>query len=147
MVFGYHYPRRPLHQLREEMDRLWTGFLDAADGLGTRLSGRQPPVDVWQRDNALIVELEVPGVKNDQVNVSVTGDELSIQVERPEPDEDGVTFHRRERPVGTFNRVLRLPVDVDAERVEATIHDGVLTITLPKADAAKPRKINVAVKD
>jgi HSP20 family protein len=147
MVFGYHYPRRPLHQLREEMDRLWTGFLDAADEQGIRLSRRQPPVDVWQRDNALIVELEAPGVKKDQVNVSVSGNELSIQVQRPEPDEEGVTYHRRERPFGTFNRVLQLPIDVDAEHVEAAIRDGVLTITLPKSESAKPRKINVAAKD
>jgi HSP20 family protein len=91
-----------------------------------------------------MVEMEVPGVKSGQIDVSVAGDELTIKAQRPDVSEDGVTYHRRERPTGNFTRVLSLPCAVDANRVEAELAEGVLTLRLPKAEAAKPRKINVA---
>ncbi|MEN6451943.1 MAG: Hsp20/alpha crystallin family protein [Thermoguttaceae bacterium] len=144
MAFGYRSTRTPLNQLRDEMDRLLTGFLGPAEGILPGMFRNQPAANVWEREDALVVEMEIPGVKNDQLDLSVTGDELSIRIQRQEEAEEGVTFHRRERPVGNLNRVIHLPCDVDADRVEAQIRDGVLTITLPKAESAKPRKINVA---
>jgi HSP20 family protein len=143
MVFRAVYPRHPVNQLRQEMDRLLTGFLGHAPG-GWLSAGREhPAVTMWDVQDALKVELEVPGVKSDQVDVSVVGGELSVTVERSDVRQDGVTYHRRERPVGTFTRTLRLPADVDAGKVQAELNDGVLTITLPKAESAKPRKIQV----
>ncbi len=85
----------------------------------------------------------MPGIKSEQLDISVAGGELSVKVNAPDVSEDDVTYHRRERPVGSFSRIVRLPVEVNADRVEADLHDGVLTITLPKAASAKPRKINV----
>jgi len=144
MDFGYQSVRNPLNQLRDEMDRLLNGFFrPAGDGWSTMFHN-QPPVNVWERDDALLVELEAPGVKSDQVDVSVIGNELSIKISRPEDAPEGVTYHRRERPSGSFGRTVRLPVEVNADRVEAQLRDGVLTITLPKAESVKPRKINVA---
>ncbi len=145
MVLVYRNPGHPLYQLRNEMDRLWNGVFGPADGLHPAVSRGQPAANVWERDDALLVEMEVPGVKSDQVDISVAGGELSIKVARPEVAENVVAYHRRERPSGSFTRVLRLPVEVDANRVEAELHDGVLTITLPKAESAKPRKIAVAI--
>jgi HSP20 family protein len=145
MVFGYRTPQHPLRQLRDEMDRLWTGFLGpTADGLLPTAFRSQPAVNVWEKDEVLLVEMELPGVKNDELDISVAGGELSVKVNRSEAVQKGVTYHRRERPVGSFARVVRLPVEVDAERVEAELRDGVLLITLPKAESAKPRKINVS---
>ena len=69
--------------------------------------------------------------------------ELTLKFTRPAVEKEGVTYHRRERPAGSFIRVLRLPVPVDAGRVAAEMRDGVLTVTLPKAASAKPRKIEV----
>jgi HSP20 family protein len=144
MVFSYQNSRHPLHQLRDEMDRLWNGFIGpAADGLLPTVFRSQPAANVWEQGEALLVEMEVPGVKSDQVDVSVAGGELSVKIDRSEEAVEGVTYHRRERPVGSLTRVLRLPVEVDANRVEAELRDGVLLITLPKAESAKPRKINV----
>ena len=144
MFSGNRNVRHPFRQLRDEMDRLLTGYLGpAADGLLPQLFRGQPAVNVWEREEALVVELEVPGTKADQVDVSVAGGELSVKIDRPQQNEEGITYHRRERPVGSFNRILRLPFDVDADKVEAEIRDGVLTITLPKAETAKPRKIAV----
>ena len=145
MVFGYRNTRHPLHQLREEMDRLLTGVLGGRpDGPLCGMFRSQPAANVWEQNDALMVEMEVPGVKSDQLDISVAGGELSVKVNAPDVTEEGVTYHRRERPVGSFSRIMRLPVEVNADRVEAELHDGVLTITLPKAESAKPRKINVA---
>jgi len=145
MTLVYRNARHPLHQLRDEMDRLWTGFFaPTAEGLLSPVFHGQPAANVWERDDALLVEMEVPGVKNEQIEISVAGDELSVKINRPDIVQEGVTYHRRERPVGVTTRLLRLPMEVNSEKVEAELHDGVLKITLPKAESAKPRKINVA---
>jgi HSP20 family protein len=144
MVFGYRNPRLPLHQLRDEMDRLLGGFLGpAASGLLAPVFRNQPAANVWEQGDALLVEMEVPGATSDQVDIAVAGGELSVKINRPENAAEGATYHRRERSIGPLARVLRLPVEVDADRVEAELRDGVLLITLPKAESAKPRKINV----
>jgi HSP20 family protein len=136
-------PAGALHQLRNEMDRLMTDvFRPWMEGTG---SGRnQPAVNVWEDAESLKVEAELPGVKSEQLDISVIGNQLSLRVERPELEERGVTYHRRERPVGILVRVLRLPTEVNGDRVQAELRDGVLTITLPKAEAARPRKIKIS---
>jgi len=135
----------PFQQLRNEMDRLLTDFFGATtEEFLPSMFRAQPAVNVWEKDDALIVESEIPGVKSEELEISVTGNQLSIRINRAETSEEGVTYHRRERPVGAVCRVLQLPVEVDAEKVEAVLRDGVLTITLPKAESAKPRKIQVA---
>ena len=129
----------PAGQLRSELD-LWTS---------PRFNGGRPypAVNVWDggEDN-LFAEAEIPGLKNEDLEISIVGSELTIKGQRRDAAEDGKTFHRRERGVGSFARVIRLPVVVDAARVRATLHDGVLSITLPKHDSAKPRKIDVTAK-
>jgi HSP20 family protein len=82
-------------------------------------------------------------VKNEQVDLAVVGNELTVKVERPAPERQETTFHRQERPTGSFSRTLRLPTEVAVDKVEATLQQGVLTIRLPKAEAARPRKISV----
>jgi HSP20 family protein len=134
----------PLTSLRREMDRVLSGL--RSDGLDWTWPGArhdEPAVNVWETADAVHLELEVPGVKSDQLDLSVVGSQLSIKIERPEVQEHGVTYHRRERPVGSFLRVVELPCDVEAEKVEASLEHGVLSITLPKAEAAKPRRIQV----
>jgi len=142
MVLRYFNTRQPFHRLRDEMDRLFDGFSGHASDWPWSGPDR-PAVDVWESDDAIFVEMEVPGLKGDHLDMSVVGNELSIKVDRPDLREEGVTYHRRERPVGSFGRVLRLPAEVDSQRVEAELRHGVLTLTLPKAEAAKPRKIEV----
>jgi HSP20 family protein len=144
MVFGYRTVRNPLHQFRDEVDRLLTGVLAGrAEGFVPAMFRSQPAINVWEQDDGLKVEMELPGVRSEQLDISVAGGELSVKVNAPDDSQEGVTYHRRERPVGSFSRIVRLPVEVDADRVEADLRDGVLTITLPKAESAKPRKINV----
>ncbi len=141
------HPNQSLHpaeQLRKEVDRLIasvTGGLSS--GFWSQPGHGELPANVWETDEALFVEMELPGTASEQLEVSVVGNELTVKVERPDTEEQQVTYHRRERPVGTFSRVLRVPVAVDADRVQADLRDGVLTVTLPKAGIARPRKIQV----
>ena len=77
-------------------------------------------------------------------DVTVVGGDLTIRGRRGDAPGEGTTYHRRERGAGEFTRVVRLPIDVDADRVEATLKDGVLLVKLPKAESAKPKKIKVS---
>jgi HSP20 family protein len=140
-----HVYVNPFQQLRSEMNNLLGGFFGpASNGVSQGLVRGQPAVNAWDKGEELMVEMELPGVKSEQIDVSVSGDELTIKVDRPEASEEGVIYHRRERPTGSFTRALTLPCAVDAQRVEADLAEGVLTLRLPKAEAAKPRKITVA---
>ena len=135
----------PFHQLRTEMDRLLNGFLGTATNGGSHPTmGRgQPAVNLWDKNDSLVLEMEIPGVKSEQIDISVVGLELTIKVQRPDTLDESTTYHRRERPVGDFTRTLRLPCEVNPDRVAAELQNGVLTLVMPKAEAAKPRKISV----
>ena len=140
-----HIYSNPIWQLRGEMDRLLSGvFGQSVDGITPGAGSGQPAVNVWESGEDVLAEIELPGVSSNQIDVSVLGDELTIKVERPDVTQADATYHRRERPAGSFTRTLKLPCAIDAERVEADLNQGVLTLKLPKAEAAKPRKINVA---
>jgi len=136
----------PFHQLRDEMSRLLDDFSQTAPlvgRLGWRPAGVFPALNVWEDEQCLYAEAELPGFRMEDLEVSVAGNELSIKGERKNEHQEKGAYHRRERAAGLFNRVLRLPVDIDAGKVEATLKDGVLFITLPKAEQAKPRKVQV----
>lgn len=136
----------PVLRLRHEMDRLCDdvlGAFSAIDPLACIGHRAFPAVNVWEDDQTLYAEAELPGLKMDDIEVYVLADELTIKGERKHNAADDATFHRRERGVGTFSRVLRLPVEVEADKVKADLRDGVLRIMLPKAQAARPRKIEV----
>ena len=144
MVFRCRNSRHPLHQLRDEVDRLFGGFAESLPEAAWPRAGRgQPAVNLYQDGDTLFAELEVPGISREQLDVSVVGDQLSIKAERPDAGQEGVTYHRQERSVGGLSRVLSLPAEIDASRVKAELNHGVLTISLPKAESAKPRKIDV----
>ena len=139
--------RDSVSEFRDEMDRLLTGFL----GEGwTGVQGRLP-VNAWENDESLFVEIEVPGLTNEQIDVAVVNNELTVKINRPElqPEKEGekIAYHRHERPTGKAARVLRLPVEVDAARVSAELENGVLLIQLPKAEKAKARKIAIKSGD
>lgn len=137
-------------QLRDEMDRLASDFFGpASSGQPARWAWSAPSfpaLNVWEEGDALYAEAEVPGMKSEDLDVSVVGNDLTIRGRRGSEAREGAAYHRQERGTGEFNRVLRLSQEVDASRVEATLTDGVLLIKLPKAESAKPRKINVSTK-
>lgn len=136
-------PFAALNQLQREMNRLF-------DGYGLRLNGGTAPraatfpaLNVWEDGDALYAEAELPGVKQDDLEVYAVGNELTIKGSRKPREGESLSFHRRERGTGEFTRVITLPVDIAAEKVAAGLKDGVLTVTLPKAEEMKPRKITV----
>ncbi|GIW83082.1 MAG: molecular chaperone Hsp20 [Gemmatales bacterium] len=136
----------PQSSLLEEFDRLQSAFnrLMEQPVAGLAVAGAYPPVNVWEDDENIFVEAEIPGVKLEQLEILVAeGNQLTIQGERKFEEEEKATWHRRERGVGKFQRQLTLPTVVDADKVTAKYDDGVLLITLPKSEAAKPRRIAV----
>ncbi|HEX4144375.1 MAG TPA: Hsp20/alpha crystallin family protein [Pirellulales bacterium] len=135
----------PLQQLREELDRQFPVLWDTLSGRFPQMAVRSfPALNVWEEQDNLYAEAEVPGFKNEDLEISVVGNELTLKGHRQEVSADKDTvFHRRERGMGTFTRVIRLPVEIEAARVQANLHDGVLLITLPKSEAARPHKVQV----
>jgi len=132
--------------LRNEVDRLFADFFGPVSSTPDRPSAGSrvfPALNVWERENELFVEAEVPGLKNEDLDISVMGNQLVIKGRRADFDDESATYHRRERGVGDFSRTIELPVAVTPDGVQARLSDGVLLITLPKAEAAKPRKIQV----
>ena len=131
----------PFVQLRNEVDRLMGDIFGGASQTTPSGSARAfPAVNVWEDGERLFAEAELPGVQSDDVDISVVGNELTIRGRRPAAATDGASFHRRERGAGEFSRTLRLPYDVDAGGVEATLRDGVLLLKLPKAASARPAR-------
>ncbi len=113
---------------------------DAAEsGAGRRL----PSMNVWETAGAFHAEVDLPGVRQDDLEITCDGDEITIKAEVKNELPEGATSHRRERFRGTFHRVVRLPVDLDAEKIDARLTDGVLTLELPKLEVTAPRKIEV----
>lgn len=138
----------PLARLREEMDHLFDSFFRDGSlyaGLGAWGESREPALNLGEDDQNLYVEAELPGVLIEDVDIQVLGNELTLRGERKDPAGDDVTVLRRERPCGPFARTVHLPVEIDADQVRATMKDGVLTVCLAKAQAARPRRIEVKV--
>ena len=131
-----------LHELHGEMNRLFSRWgEDGGRWLG--LTGAYPPVNVWEDAEAAYVEAELPGLSLDELEIYVSGNQLTLKGERKQPAVEKGVWHRQERGFGNFSRGLTLPFAVDADKVDARFENGVLLIKLPKHESARPRKINV----
>ncbi|MCA1899362.1 MAG: Hsp20/alpha crystallin family protein [Chloroflexi bacterium] len=139
-------PAREMMTLRDAMDRLF----DEAFTRPFRLYDRDlsmPAVDMYQTDNEVVVKAAIPGVKADEVQISVTGDVLVIKGESKEKEETKQkAYHIREQRWGMFERTLALPTEVVADKAKAEFENGILTITLPKAEEVKPKTIAIKTK-
>jgi HSP20 family protein len=131
-----------VQQLQTEMNRLFDRWGDNGGPRG--FATTYPPVNVWENADSVFVEAELPGMDPKDLEIHVTGgNQLTLKGERkPNVPEKGVV-HRQERGFGTFVRVVTLPFQVNAEKVDAHFENGVLRIQLAKHEAAKPRKISV----
>lgn len=138
-------PAREMVTLREAMDRLFDDAFTRPFGLTTGIQA--PAVDMYQTDDEVVVRATLPGLKADDVQISITGDLLSIKGEFKEKSEaKEKSYHLREQRYGSFERTLGLPTQVLADKAKAEFEDGILTITLPKAEEARPRTITVKAK-
>jgi len=129
--------------VHRDLDRLFNELQTGFGGLWPPDEHAFPPLNIREDKERLHVEADVPGFKMEDLEVSVVADQLTIKGRREFPTEEGTTFHRRERRAGEFTRTLTLPAEVDADKIEATLKDGVLTVVMPKAEAARTRKITV----
>ena len=133
----------PLVTLRRIQDEINRAFGDQRWAPAAEF----PPVNVWRGPEGVIITAEIPGVKLDAVDVTVHQNTLTLKGSRSPEAPDGETgWHRRERSYGPFSRVIELPFAVDADGVKASVHNGVLSIELPRPESDKPRKITITAK-
>lgn len=135
--------QQEMSRFRREMDQLFGrwGF-DSETWPGLAVS--YPPVNLWEDDEFVYAEAELPGQKLPDLEITVTGDNrLTINGERKQPALQNAEWHRQERSFGSFERTIDLPVGMDAGKVDARLENGVLTIKMAKSPQAKPRKITV----
>jgi HSP20 family protein len=138
---GWTSPWREMERLRRQMNQVFNEWPTRARW-GTTPS--YPAMNVWMDENNAIVTAELPGIKLDNIDISVEDDTLILRGKRePGRESEDVTYHRRERRYGSFLRTFRVPFRVDGGKVEATFKNGVLSIVLPRAEEDKPRKITV----
>ena len=137
-------PYRELRRLQQEMDQLF-GRWGLTIPNWPALAVSYPPVNVWEDSDFVYAEAELPGLKLADLEISVTANnELMLKGKREQPAlPEKAEWHRQERGLGSFERTLRLPLGVDANKVEARLENGVLTIQMAKRPELKPRKIPV----
>ena len=130
-------------RFQDEVNRL-IGNVAGHYGWGARTQPAAPMLNLWEDENAFYVEADLPGMDPSKLEVTVTeGNQLAITGERLPNEAKEVCWHRQERAFGQFRRELTLPALVNADKVEARFEQGVLKLTLPKSEAAKPRRITV----
>jgi HSP20 family protein len=139
-------PVREMMTLREAMDRLFddafTRPINLRDG-----GWSAPAVDMYQTDDEVVVKAALPGFKADEVQINITGDVLTVRGEmKHEEEKKEKAWHIREHRWGTFERSIALPTTVTADKAVADFENGILTITLPKAEEVKPKTITVKAK-
>jgi HSP20 family protein len=135
-------PFSNLEEVRRQMDRLFDAYGDRPHGsVG---AGVYPAINITEDADAYHVNAELPGVKSADLDLNVTANQLILAGERKISGEsEEARYHRREREEGRFSRAIGLPGDIDPDNVKARLADGVLTVTIPKAEKAKPKKISV----
>ncbi|PWK86856.1 HSP20 family protein [Lentzea atacamensis] len=136
---GRRDPFREFEDLYGQLGR-WMDSVVSSVGEGVRAWA--PLADVTETGEAYLVEVELPGVKRDDITVDLAGTELSISGEIKEKERQGL-FRYRTRRVGQFSYQVTLPQDVDADKIQADLADGVLTVRVPKTEAARPRRIAI----
>jgi HSP20 family protein len=130
-----------MQRLHQEFDRL---FSDSFTMAGGRTAPSYPAINVWTNKDGAVVTAELPGVEANDLDISVVKDTLTLSGERKaEGLEEGNQYHHRERGYGKFNRTFQLPFKVEADNIDALFENGVLHLSLPRAEADKPKKITV----
>ena len=143
-------PAREMITLREAMDRLFDDAFTRPFSLlreGGWSGVSTPAIDMYQTDNEVVVKATIPGFKADQVQINLTGDVLTLKGEAKQEDErKDQSWHIREHRFGAFERSVALPTAVKTDKADAVFENGILTVTLPKAEEVKPKTINIKAK-
>ncbi len=143
-TMGWRHPFAELERMSRQMDLLTQGLM-GRPGLAWRTARVFPAINLTEDAENYYVRAELPGIKADAIEIQAVGRNLTISGERNIASEgENVRYHRREREAGKFSRVISLPGDINAEKVNAQLVNGLLTVTIAKADAAKPKQITVS---
>jgi HSP20 family protein len=142
-------PFSELVSLRQAMDKLFEdSFVRPSRMLAAFGEAAIPAIDVYQTPNEFVVKASLPGTKPDDVNIDITGNTLTIKGEtKAEQETKNEDYLYQERRYGSFSRSLVLPSGLQADKIEATMENGILTLTIPKAEEAKPKTIKVKAKE
>jgi HSP20 family protein len=136
-------PFREMRSLQDEVNRLFASSFNRGDNELMR-GAWSPSVDIWENKDQIVLEAELPGMRSDDVNISIENNVLTIHGERKfEKKDEGDNFHRVERSYGSFTRSFTLPPTVSSENANAEFENGVLRLTLAKREEAKPRRIEI----
>ncbi|RNC72676.1 MAG: Hsp20/alpha crystallin family protein [Desulfuromonadales bacterium] len=147
MAIVKYTPFRDLRNLQEQMNRLLDMAWSREGGEELKEGLWQPPVDIFEDENGVVIKAELPGIDQKDIEVRIEDGTLTIRGERKHEGEvQKENYHRIERYYGSFQRSFSLPNTIDQEKVKATCDKGVLTITLPKREETKPKQISVEVK-
>ncbi|MBI2916527.1 MAG: Hsp20/alpha crystallin family protein [Chloroflexi bacterium] len=140
-------PFREMSRMREVMDRLWGESWPRTSEVSWAHPG-EPAMDIYQTPNELVVKAVLPGIRPDDVEVNITGDTLTIRGEVKEGEKQVAEedYLLRERRYGAFSRTVHLPGMLNSDKTDAVFENGVLTLTIPKAEEARPKAIKVKVK-
>jgi HSP20 family protein len=140
-------PFKEIISLRNVMDRLYEESFIRPSSLWPGLEQEELAVDMYQTANDVVVKATIPGVKAEEVDISITGDTLTIKGEHKEEKEiKKEDYFYKEHRYGNFSRSIQIPVQVKSDKAEAVFENGVLTLTLPKAEEVKPKQIKVKAK-
>lgn len=142
-------PFRELQNIESTMNRFWGDTLSRFFGEPARtdhVGSWSPAVDVYETEGELVFQCELPGFEQEQINISVKDGRLTIRGERKFPEDRKNNYHHGERWYGDFYRTWVLPVSVNYDGISASLKKGVLTVTLPKQEEAKPKQIAVSVQ-
>lgn len=131
-----------MNLLQRKLDNLY-GNYGRRSGYRWDLASAAPRTNLYEHGDNFEIRAEVPGLEKDNLNVKIQGNYLEISGERGSDAPEGYKTHKTERGVGSFSRSFTLPADVDSTKVEATLKDGVLYLSLPKHETAKPKKISI----
>lgn len=136
-------PFRELSNLRREMDKVWEDFFGGGEIVSAEGSWI-PSVDISETKDNLIIKAEVPGIDAKDIDISIAGDMLTIKGEKKQQvEEKDENYHRLETRYGSFSRMIRLPVAIDADKTTATYEKGVLKLVLPKKEEVKSKQIEI----
>lgn len=139
-------PFRELQEIQQEMNRLFDSFFGRPATVSAAERTWLPLCDMWETKDDLYVTFELPGVREKDIHLTITGDLLTVKGERRwEREQRDDSYHRLERVYGKFERSVPLPVPVQADKVKATYRDGILEIRLPKAEEVKPKEIKIEI--
>ena len=137
-------PFREMVTLRDTFDRLWDDSMVRQYLSRPLVDGGYMLIDVYQTDEDVVLKATMPGVKPEEVDISITGDTVTIKGEqKAEEETKEENYFYRERRFGTFSRSIQIPVQVQGEKAEAEFDNGVLTLKLPKAEEIKPKQIRI----